>query len=235
MQVNQVNCVDGSDEINELPKSTPFSFQPGQFNLLSNKRSKATARMITIFQALESIKSGGENLLFLSAMRACNKEDDLYKKIKSKLQAISWNAFVDVEDSRRFASMTGYMYFEKEDLSPEEITNYKCYFKSQPFIVAGWKTITGTGIGCLVKVANVDETNFKDVWNRINKRLGVWFDKTSRKLLIYREISNDPKIYINEIVRPFHYYSYRKTNNHTNEFSFSDIHLRESYKREINL
>src|SRR5205085_222915 len=70
--------------------------------------------------------------------------------------------------------------------------------KQNPMVLSCWTSISGLGVGLIVKVKGIDKEHFNQAYNIISKKLEIPSDKNCRNANRKNVISYDPTIYINE-------------------------------------
>jgi hypothetical protein len=210
---------------NSLLKSPSLSSQECGFNVFGNTKSSRVDRNYNLYQMMHLIKKGGDHLLFINALKGYCENQKEYTEIKSNLPLVSWNVVFDKKRSKKtMKSMSGYMYFEKSDMYPEEIGGFKNCLKSSPMITAVWKLAVGRGVGCLVRVCNVTPDNFIKAWNKIDRHMGMRFDMGSRRLMLTKMISYDPDLYVKHEAESYEYVDW----NSTSPYGFHRLHRHDN-------
>ena len=78
-----------------------------------------------------------------------------------------------------------------------DIDNYTEIDLSHPLIFAGYRSVSGTGMTVIVKVANLTRENLKPVYSYIGEQLGVNLDSTCAEITRQTVFSYDPEIVVN--------------------------------------
>jgi len=126
------------------------------FNIYKSYKAKTTDKLMTQTELLELIRNGGDNRSLINTIREYNKGDEQYTNIKSILPVVSWNVhFNDKKTTDYITSVSGYMYLDKDGLTDDEITHYKEFLMTYPYVIAVWKSVGGRGFGCLMQVDNI--------------------------------------------------------------------------------
>jgi len=203
------------------------------FNIYKSYKAKTTDKLMTQTELLELIRNGGDNRSLINTIREYNKGDEQYTNIKSILPVVSWNVhFNDKKTTDYITSVSGYMYLDKDGLTDDEITHYKEFLMTYPYVIAVWKSVGGRGFGCLMQVDNITKDNFKNAWNEINKEVGIDFDLGASKLTQLNVISYDPDIRVNETVVPYSFTSNTSVSGNTSNYSYTSNNT--SYKSTVN-
>ena len=160
----------------------------------SIKKSQITGSD-TINGILEKIQKGEtENLTELA--RSYGKHSLEYDKIKFKIPTFTPNArFSNKRDLKYLQEPSGFIYIDLDDY--HDIN----FLKQDEYIYSCWKSLSGIGIGALVKVNGITNQNFKGCWSYLFnyfKGYGITIDKQTCDITRQNVISFDPDIYINE-------------------------------------
>ena len=90
---------------------------------------------------------------------------------------------------------SGFIYIDLDDY--HDIN----FLKQDEHIYSCWKSLSGIGVGALVKVNGITAQNFKGCWSYIYnyfRGYGIIIDKQTCDITRQNVISFDPDIYINE-------------------------------------
>lgn len=185
-------------------------------NVFKNLTVSTSFTSTTLETVLEAIKTGELNLtsgynrsVATGALNA-SKEDKYstedylggknkynYLKVNS---VMTWCPNASFNNNHRKTSnlkeLTGYVYCDIDGIDPKEA---KQLVSTLPFVYAAWASLSGTGIGFLVK-ANWGVDNFKSNYAALSKYFldthNIELDKTS-DFTRTNVFSYDPNIYIN--------------------------------------
>ncbi|MES2829509.1 MAG: BT4734/BF3469 family protein [Bacteroidota bacterium] len=184
-----------------------------QFNWYSSWLSRDTEKKVDLDYVLHHIKNGDENAERIEEARRLGKSDDRYQQTKSSLPVIPWNAtFSNLKKKGYIQTMTGFIFFDKDNLSDDEIKSYKELLMTFPYVLAVWKSFGGKGVGCVVKCDQVTQDNFSNVWDAIDEAVGIGFDPGVRKVTQVNALSFDPDIRVNDFATSFFYEVKEKPN-----------------------
>jgi hypothetical protein len=187
-------------------------------NIYENANSTNTMKLMKLYEILDTIKNGDENLNQIEEARKLGKESPQYGEIKRKRTSVAWNAsFKNYGRSNDdITGATGIVYMDKDSLSQEEIKAFKELLMGLSYVIAIWISFGGNGIGCLVNCEEVTMANFKSVWEQINSEVGIGFDEGVKKIGQINFLSYDPDIRINYNASSFpHKENWKRTEGNT--------------------
>ncbi len=149
----------------------------------------------TINGILEKIQKGEtENQTELA--RSFGKHSLEYDRIKFQIPTFTPNAsFSFKRELKYLKEPSGFIYIDLDDY--HDIN----FLKQDEYIYSCWKSLSGIGIGALVKVDGITAQNFKGCWSYLYnyfKGYGITIDKQTCDITRQNVISFDPDIYINE-------------------------------------
>lgn len=123
--------------------------------------SKQIYKELSIEQGLDLIQSNKFKKNTEEAQSLISKHgrnSDEYKEFKKKLPCITWAAsFKQQRLLTDDCNLSGYVYldFDNQDVEPDEYT------------FAQWKSLSGQGIGKLIKVDNLTKSNYKSTYQAL--------------------------------------------------------------------
>jgi hypothetical protein len=160
----------------------------------SIKKSQITG-YDTISGILKKIQKG-ETQRLTELARSYGKHSVEYNKIKCQVQTFTPNAsFSQRRDLMHLQEPSGFIYIDLDDY--QDIN----FLKRNEYIYSCWRSLSGIGIGGLVKVNGITAQNFKDCWSYLFnyfRGYGITIDKQTCDITRQNVISFDPDIYINE-------------------------------------
>jgi hypothetical protein len=175
-----------------------------KFNIFESLKSKTTFKYMELNEVLELIKNGDADKPLIEAARLVGKGHASYKIIKDNRLSISWNSILnDGKKKSDFKAMTGLMYTDKDNLTVDEINNFKQALMIFPYVIAVWVSFGAKGIGCLINIDGIPEEKFLSAWEQINKEIGIGFDEKVKSIANMNVLSYDPDIRINYSSTPF--------------------------------
>ncbi|MFL9835828.1 BT4734/BF3469 family protein [Chryseobacterium terrae] len=152
----------------------------------------------------------------INKLRVLKKGQPEFDLIKSQLPIILWNFTTD--GGRKIMNSlksTGYIYYD--------IDNNTDFQFNKDYFTAHWRSVSGTGYGCLIKVSGVDKNNFKEAFTDIAKQLGIPFDYKAGDIVRANILSYDPNIYYNPNAHSFDCTCYSSTNSEDIEENLHSI------------
>ncbi|WP_185207988.1 hypothetical protein [Chryseobacterium sp. C3] len=168
------------------------------FNTFTNLFAKKSTQTIEkIQQVVDYIKdSSRAEVKKIKELRTLKKGTPEFDSIKKELPIILWNFTTDGERKIKNAiQSTGYIYYD--------IDNSLDFQFNKNYFTAYWKSVSGSGYGCLIKVSGVDKSNFKEVFTDIAGQLNIPFDYKASDIVRANIISYDPDIYYNPDAHTF--------------------------------
>ncbi|WP_346983236.1 hypothetical protein [Chryseobacterium sp. POE27] len=160
-----------------------------KFNNLKTRFSDTTFQ--TIQEAINYIKDDSRpEVKEIQKLRTLQKGMHEFDSIKTRLPIILWNFSTDGKRKIKNAiQSTDYIYYD--------IDNSLDFEFNKNYFTAYWKSVSGTGYGCLVKVSGVDKNNFKEAFIDIAGQLNIPFDYKASDIVRANIISYDPDVYYN--------------------------------------
>ncbi|WBX70869.1 primase C-terminal domain-containing protein [Tenacibaculum retecalamus] len=155
-------------------------------------KSSKVLGSVGIDKFLYTIKNGDEHLEQIKKARiAYTIDKNEYKFIKlNNLPCYTLNfKFNKTRKNANILDSTGFIYLDVDGYTDINLSN--------PLIFASWFSLSGNGRGILVKVENLDSTNFKVQYNKIAKALNINADEGARKTTQPNVLSYDPNLYVN--------------------------------------
>ncbi|MBP2616966.1 hypothetical protein [Chryseobacterium jejuense] len=157
------------------------------------KTSHSNSTFENLQQVIKYIKDSSrpeiKEILKLKTLEKGTKEYDDIKQ--SYIPSILWNFTTNgCKKLESVIQSTGYIYFDIDN-------DLNFQFNSEYF-TAHWKSVSGTGFGCLVKVLGVNKSNFKEAFVWIAEKLQIPFDPKTNNINRLNILSFDPDIYYNE-------------------------------------
>lgn len=149
-----------------------------------------TGEIIPLSEVLESIKEGDRNLSLIKTAREYGKGNIKYNYIKSnKLPTIRFNfLFNGTASNKNIHTSTGLIYLDVDSTDTIPDNNY---------VFAKWKSLSDTGYGILVKIKNLTQINYKNVYNKLSEIIGIKSDAGARKATQQTVLSYDSNLYYN--------------------------------------
>lgn len=164
-------------------------------SLCQNIKKSQITGFDTISGILNKIHNG-ETQLLTELARSYGKHSLEYNKIKFQIPTFTPNArFSQRRDLKYLEEPSGFIYIDMDDY--HDIN----FLKSDEYIYSCWRSLSGIGIGALVKVNGITAQNFKGCWSYLFnyfKGYGITIDKQTCDITRQNVISFDPNIYINE-------------------------------------
>ena len=164
-------------------------------SLCQNIKKSQITGYDTISGILNKIQKG-ETEKLTELARSFGKHSLEYNKIKFQIPTFTPNArFSQRRDLKYLEEPSGFIYIDLDDYHDINL------LKRDEYIYSCWKSLSGTGIGALVKVESITTQNFKHCWNYLYnyyKGYGITIDKQTCDITRQNVISFDPNIYINE-------------------------------------
>ena len=164
-------------------------------SLCENIKKSQITGYDTINRILEKIQKGEtENLTELA--RFYGKHSLEYDRIKFQIPTFTPNArFSQKRDLKYLEEPSGFIYIDMDDY--HDIN----FLKQDEYIYSCWRSLSGIGIGALVKVNGITAQNFKGCWSYLYnyfKGYDITIDKQTCDITRQNVISFDPDIYINQ-------------------------------------
>jgi hypothetical protein len=170
-------------------------------SLCENIKKSQITGSDTINGILEKIQKG-ETEKLTELARSYGKHSLEYDKIKCQVPTFTPNAsFSQRRDLMHLQEPSGFIYIDLDDY--HDIN----FLKQDEYIYSCWKSLSGIGIGALVKVNGITKQNFKGCWSYLYnyfKEYGITIDKQTCDITRQNVISFDPDIYINENAASFY-------------------------------
>ena len=164
-------------------------------SLCQNIKKSQITGYDTIDGILNKIKNG-ETERLTELARSYGKQSLEYNKIKFQVPTFTPNArFSQRRDLKYLEEPSGFIYIDLDDY--HDIN----FLKQDEYIYSCWRSLSGIGIGALVKVNGITAQNFKGCWSYLYnyfKGYGITIDKQTCDITRQNVISFDPDIYINE-------------------------------------
>lgn len=164
-------------------------------SLCENIKKSQITGYDTIDCILKKIRKG-ETQLLTELARSYGKHSIEYDRIKFQIPTFTPNAsFSTKRELKYLKELSGFIYIDLDDYSDIN------FLKQDKYIYSCWKSLSGTGVGALVKVNGITAQNFKDCWTYLSnyfKGYGITIDKQTSDITRQNVISFDPDIYINK-------------------------------------
>jgi hypothetical protein len=177
---------------------------------------KSISQNLPLSNILDQIKNG--NIMtdgIINQARIHGKGSKKYDDIKkSQLLNFAFNfSFHEYVVEENISSPTGLFYLDVDYIKTEdELNRIKENIAKLPFVVACWKSLSGNGLGFLVRVDGITSENysvykdyFKKYFNGNDILLGHSLDKNAFKTIQRTVLSKDENIYINYDAVPVKY------------------------------
>jgi hypothetical protein len=164
-------------------------------SLCQNIKKSQITGYDTISGILNKIQTG-ETEKLTELARSYGKHSSEYDKIKCQVPTFTPNArFSQRRDLKYLQEPSGFIYIDLDDY--HDIN----FLKQDEYIYSCWRSLSGIGIGALVKVDGITIQNFKGCWSYLFnyfKEYGITIDKQTCDITRQNVISFDPDIYINK-------------------------------------
>jgi hypothetical protein len=163
-------------------------------NIYKNIQNPLVLGEIDIYEVMDMIQNPDEKVKqkILHAREKLSQNDkEEYNKIKSTLPCFTLNfRFHRYKKTENIISSTGFIYLDVDgDITLD---------KTNPYIFASWKSISGKGRGFLVMVEGLTPENFKLNYKLIADELGINADLNAAKPTQYCFHSYDCELYSND-------------------------------------
>lgn len=137
---------------------------------------------------LEKIQNPSEKIKNL----VTEYRETLNQEVKLSTPSVTWNGKFHVRCTKGLITPSNMMYVDFD----EELKS----INHLPFIYAAWRSISGNGIGALIKLVGVTPTNFTFNYKKISERLSQNNFKSDHTCDITRLnfISWDENLYVND-------------------------------------
>lgn len=180
----------------KFSKNTFSNLNQEATNMIScfnNFKSPKVIGEIDITDFIESIKTPDQ-----STRRAIEDarehkvkgEEEAYNYIKQSLPCFTLNfSFNFKKENVNIKDPTGFIYIDVDGNLDINVEN--------KLIFASWKSLSGLGLGILVRVQNLTLANFKSTYYDIAKCLSIDADKGAAKATQFNVHSYDKDIYLN--------------------------------------
>ena len=162
-----------------------------------------------------------------------------YDHIKStKIQCVTWTTtYSNRRRKSDIESFSSYIYLDIDDFN--DISFEKVWEiltdGGLSFVKAVWRSFGGNGIGCLVKVKNVNVDNYKSTWGALAKLLkdkfSIKVDAQTKDVTRINVLSYDPNIFIKPDEKVLPYYAVEPKQ--TKEVQMVDYKISDSAKEFI--
>ncbi|SHE61005.1 hypothetical protein [Chryseobacterium vrystaatense] len=157
------------------------------------KTSHSNSTFQNLQEVINYIKdSSRPEIKEIQKLKTLEKGTQEYDNIKqSCIPSILWNFTTNggkkLENS---IQSTGYIYFD--------IDNNLDFQFNPEYFTAHWKSVSGKGLGCLVKVSGVNKSNFKEAFKYIAEKLLIPSDPKVNNINRLNILPFDPDIGYNE-------------------------------------
>lgn len=183
-------------------------------NVFKNLKTSTSFVSVDISLILEAIETGkfiNDNKVIHTGAKLASAEDKYSDKLfidgvnkynYMKLNKVmSWTPNASFNDSHRrtdkLKELSGFIYCDIDGVEPNEA---KAIVSQLSFVYAAWKSLSGTGIGFLIKAGHLTADNFKTQYQALSSYFEASYeiklDKTS-DFTRTNVFSYDPDIYIN--------------------------------------
>lgn len=139
---------------------------------------------------IKSEKSQNELIMKLRSLDRTNPEFDKIKKYQLPCAVLHFNYDRYIKQDNTLSS-TGYLYFDIDETIDEEI------LKSNPYIAAYWKSVSGRGYGLVVNVLGITLENYNSAFPKIAEILKLPIDPQAKSKDRLTVLSYDPNAYYN--------------------------------------
>jgi len=161
--------------------------------IIKSKRSKPL--VVSINKWIESIKNPGPDLIsIITEARSYGKGTDQYDSLKKSLPIAQLHGVFPKRNNNSVESISGFAYIDIDEGDPNTIINE---LKSNPYVYAIWKSVSGQGLGVLVKYIWQDNIDFNSLLEELAIELQVTLDVNAKGLSRPNFLSYDPDLYHN--------------------------------------
>ncbi|MDY6026460.1 BT4734/BF3469 family protein [Bergeyella zoohelcum] len=129
-------------------------------------------------------------IMKLRSLDRANPEFDKIKKHQLPCAVLHFNYDRYIRQDKTLSS-TGYLYFDIDETIDEEI------LKSNPYIAAYWKSVSGRGYGLAVNVLGITLENYNSAFPKIAEILKLPIDPQAKSKDRLTVLSYDPNAYYN--------------------------------------
>lgn len=137
---------------------------------------------------MDYIKYNKENLLKIEAIRSLSIDE--YKIVKKTRPAITWAGTFSKRNNHSLKECSSLMYFDIDNF--DDVNS----ILEIPEVYSLWKSLSGKGIGFLIKVKNLNSYNFISTFNSFINNYELPVDKL-RDISRLNIVSGDSDLYIN--------------------------------------
>jgi len=167
-------------------------------------KASQKARLVTIEQWIDQIKTPGYFAEIISSARTARQHDPIeYKRIKTEdLPCFMPNFIYDGgRNDNNLVESTGMLYFDFDCGEPDCAIELKEEIITNQWVYAAWYSLSGTGLGVLVKVDGmpIDQDEFNQAYEQVG--LGIGFsgwDKVAATRGRCNVLSHDENAYLNQ-------------------------------------
>lgn len=139
---------------------------------------------------IKSEKPQNELIMKLRSLYRTNPEFDKIKKYQLPCAVLHFNYDRYIKQDNTLSS-TGYLYFDIDEAIDEEI------LKSNPYIAAYWKSVSGRGYGLAIRILGITRENYASVFTEVAKMLKLPIDYNAKSVDRLTVLSYDPNAYYN--------------------------------------
>jgi hypothetical protein len=158
--------------------------------------------VVELYSELEKFRSGGYKGLVQSCRQALAKGNrELFEIRKKKLPAITISGVFG--KTRRVSSLktySGMIVLDMDGLPKGDIDAWKRKLEKDPYMHACWKSPSGLGLKCIIRVADssrLHKINFDNLVNYFSSHYGAQIDRSGSDIPRLCYVSYDPGLFLN--------------------------------------
>lgn len=171
-----------------------------EYEAMNKPKVQKTVSIDTIF---ETIKNGNEYLPLIEKARQIGKGNKDYDFIKiNQLPTFRFNfLFMNSAKNSNITVPTGLLYLDADNIE---------IIPDSEYIFAKWKSLSNLGYGILVKIDNLNQSDFTDAYNQLSNIIGIVTDNGARKPTQQTVLSFDSNLYCNSNSKVYKYQETKK-------------------------
>lgn len=159
------------------------------------KRSGHSPIITDVDKWLDKIKNPDHNTLYkIQKIRGLDKTDPEFNKLKSSLPVAQLNGSFPQRKENSVQALSGLAYL---DIDTGDIPSIRLSLASSPYVYAYWTSVSGRGLGILVRYSNPNNTQFNNVLSELAIELDIPIDNNAKGLARTNFLSYDPDLYHN--------------------------------------
>lgn len=142
---------------------------------------------------IKSDKPENEMILSLRKLERESPKFDDIKKNKIPCAVLHFNYSNGYINSKNTLSATGYLYFDID----ETTEGIEAQLQQNEYVAAYWKSVSGRGYGFVVNILGITLENYKLVFSKVAKMLGLPIDTQAKSVDRLTVLSYDPNAHYN--------------------------------------